>query len=154
MSGLFTEVSVRGLEAIKAKLERLGEKEPVEDLREAMTVAAFAIQREAKASIQKSDTNPVTGHSFPGSPPHTQTGRLVNSIYVKTLDSDPKSAKIMVGTDLVYGRHLEFGTVNMAARPWLGRAMSATRKENTATIKQAVIAGLKKVAKLKIGGGR
>ena len=57
--------------------------------------------------------------SRPGDPPNTDTGRLVKSIFLK-FENNAKTAKI--GTNLKYGAWLEFGTLNMAARPWLSKA--------------------------------
>lgn len=55
--------------------------------------------------------------SAPGQYPATDTGRLASSIEVNM----PTRARLMgeVGTAVMYGRHLEFGTSRMAARPWL-----------------------------------
>lgn len=52
--------------------------------------------------------------SAPGDAPNTDTGALVNSIQV----ADQGRNKI-VGSDLIYGRHLEFGTRKMRARPFM-----------------------------------
>jgi len=53
--------------------------------------------------------------SKPGDPPNNQTGNLRNSIgFTKATDQ-----KAWFGTNVMYGRHLEFGTVRMAARPWI-----------------------------------
>lgn len=54
--------------------------------------------------------------SKPGEPPHKDKGRLRASISYE-IASDGKSAK--VGTNVKYGKMLEFGTKKMAARPWL-----------------------------------
>lgn len=52
--------------------------------------------------------------SAPGEPPKTDTGVLVGSIKAVKVGED-----VHVGTDVKYGRYLEFGTSNMAPRPWL-----------------------------------
>lgn len=58
--------------------------------------------------------------SAPGQPPHRDTGALANSIHV----SNPGIAMTRdVGDGVEYGIHLEYGTVNMAARPWLRPAV-------------------------------
>lgn len=64
--------------------------------------------------------------SRPGEPPHKQEGRLRGSI-----THQPVSGKLAqrVGTNIDYGRWLELGTANMAARPWLRRALIEKRGE-------------------------
>ena len=56
--------------------------------------------------------------SKPGEPPHVQTGRLRASVA-----SERTGMMARVGTNVVYGRWLELGTVDMAARPWLRRSL-------------------------------
>ena len=72
--------------------------------------------------------------SRPGEPPHVQTGRLRGSI---AYEVDGNVTRI--GTNVIYGRHLEVGTSKMAPRPWLRRMlierMSIFRRILTAPIK-------------------
>lgn len=60
------------------------------------------------------DFNP----SDPGEPPHLQTGRLRASV-AKAVEG----LVGRVGTNVDYGRWLELGTAEVAARPWLRRAL-------------------------------
>lgn len=69
--------------------------------------------------------------SAPGEPPKSDTGRLVGSIRHQ-IARDGLSA--VVGTNLKYGRHLEFGTKRMKARPWL----MPTWKKNLSGIKRLI----------------
>lgn len=88
---------------------------------------ALAIERTAKTSMARKGRGRwyrnrgkgLGDHraSAPGDPPATDTGRLRSSITTDLHDLVRLSAT--VGTDVAYGRYLEFGTVNMAARPWL-----------------------------------
>lgn len=55
--------------------------------------------------------------SAPGEYPASDEGRLAGNIRTENPSSGSMTAR--VGTKIEYGRHLEFGTVNMAARPWL-----------------------------------
>jgi phage gpG-like protein len=91
---------------------------------------AVRVQRTAVTSIQR---GPKTGRvykrggvthraSAPGQPPATDTGDLASS--VARVDGELVAA---VGTALGYGRDLEFGTSQMAARPWLLPALEASR---------------------------
>lgn len=61
------------------------------------------------------------GRSKPGEYPHSDTGRLRNSIF-GTVDS--KTLKGTVGTNLVYGLYLEFGTKDHVIRARPGRFLS------------------------------
>ena len=73
--------------------------------------------------------------SAPGEPPRSDSGRLRDSLFVHT-SRDGLSAE--VGTGLAYGRHLEFGTQNMAARPWLHPALESTKRRIKERIAAAV----------------
>ena len=73
---------------------------------------------------QRYNPNRLVNVSQPGSPPNSDTGRLVQSIKMEFIDG---GSVALVGTNLKYGMFLEFGTLNMAARPWLGPAF----KDNT-----------------------
>lgn len=55
--------------------------------------------------------------SAPGQYPASDTGRLLSSVQVVL----PTASRLEgeVGTNVMYGRFLEFGTSRMAARPWL-----------------------------------
>jgi len=53
--------------------------------------------------------------SAPGEYPASDTGRLASSVQ---MDQQTRM-RIYVGTRVKYGRHLEYGTSRMAARPWL-----------------------------------
>lgn len=56
--------------------------------------------------------------SKPGDPPHKQTGRALGSTAYEVVGMIAR-----VGTNLLYFRWLELGTVKMAARPSLRRAL-------------------------------
>jgi len=56
--------------------------------------------------------------SAPGEPPAQATGGLRESIKT-TVSSEGKKIVGRVGTDLEYGKELEFGTHRVAPRPWL-----------------------------------
>jgi HK97 gp10 family phage protein len=68
----------------------------------------------------------VVNVSRPGEAPNTDTGRLAQSIKFEFEDDGLKS---LVGTNLKYGAALEFGTKNMAPRPWLSTAVLLTSKK-------------------------
>lgn len=91
---------------------------------------AFEIQKEARLLIaDNTDGTPtlrnsggrsrVVNVSNPGEPPNLDTGRLNKSILVEPAKPSAKDNAVYVGTNLEYGKFLEFGTASMAPRPWL-----------------------------------
>jgi len=68
----------------------------------------------------------ATGVSAPGDFPSLRTGHLRRNVQME-LDADALVAR--VGTNVPYGRYLEFGTRKMAARPWLSRTLRETAGE-------------------------
>jgi phage gpG-like protein len=66
--------------------------------------------------------------SDPGEAPAVLTGRLRQSIK-GTVDIEGKTIVGRVGTDVPYGPMLEYGTRNMAARPWLRLSFEKSEPE-------------------------
>lgn len=56
--------------------------------------------------------------SRPGEPPRVQRGRLRASVAYEVAEQVAR-----IGTNVIYGRHLELGTSRMAPRPWLRRML-------------------------------
>jgi len=56
--------------------------------------------------------------SAPGEAPASATGHLRQRIKTEVVEEDGEVVGY-VGTDVDHGQHLEFGTRNMAPRPWL-----------------------------------
>lgn len=79
--------------------------------------AVQGIQRGAKSGRVYRRGGVTHQASAPGQYPASDTGRLANS--VERVFPSGRRMFGMVGTNLVYGRYLEFGTSRMAARPWL-----------------------------------
>jgi HK97 gp10 family phage protein len=55
-----------------------------------------------------------------------RTGHLRRNVQ---MEMDRQRIEARVGTNVVYGRYLEFGTSKMAARPWLSRGFRETAAE-------------------------
>lgn len=72
--------------------------------------------------------------STAGSAPAIDTGALAESI---SEQANPNG--IQVGTPLSYGAALEFGTVTLAARPWLRPAMERLRAEIPQIIRESLV---------------
>lgn len=104
------------------------------DLKKLIFRAANYTQNEAKQSIQSGSKtgvlytayNPRRTHqsSAAGEAPATDTGNLVNNIAI-SIDGDRLGASVESNAE--YSTYLEFGTANMAARPFLQPALEVTR---------------------------
>ena len=92
--------------------------------------ATQSIARGTKTGVtyQKYNPNRIHTASAAGEPPATDTGRLVNSIYQDTKKRG-KTFVGIVGAGVDYAIHLEFGTTNMGARPFLQPALRKNRKK-------------------------
>lgn len=131
-------VRITGLAQLKKNLETFGEnmKKEVRDL---VVKTSIRVQSDAIKSIQRGRksgrvyTRNGVAHqaSAPGEAPATDTGALASSI--QRIDSGTRAA---VGTALEYGPHLEFGTTNMEARPWLFPALEKNREFYERGLKQ------------------
>lgn len=116
---------IKGLASLGKKLERL-KAETLSKQIESVQESVLLIHETAIKKIQdNSDGTPTVRYnpkrtvnvSFPGDPPNTDKGRLVQSIQ---FDFKNNGLVGRVGTNLKYGAWLEFGTLKMQAHPWLG----------------------------------
>ena len=138
-------IKVEGLDRLTIKLLKMPDS-VTKGLKREIANAGFLIQGQAIKSISKGSRTGVrykrggksAQRSAPGEFPKSDRGRLVASINVSS-DIGAKGLIVKVGTNLKYGRALEFGTLKMAARPWLGR----TLKLNLKTIVQNISRELK-----------
>jgi phage gpG-like protein len=101
-------------------------------MQQANGMAALEIRNEAVSLLaNNSDGTPQMRYmpkrtvmaSNPGDPPNSDTGRLMQSIKV-VKDGNA----YLVGTNVMYGAYLEFGTQDMKPRPWLSVAVLNMRK--------------------------
>jgi HK97 gp10 family phage protein len=109
-------------ESVKASHEALAE-----GILEIHATAVKSIQAQSSSSGHETRYNPkrLVKVSAEGHPPNTDTGRLVQSIQ---FEIEPEKGVGRVGTNLKYGADLEFGTLHMAARPWLLPALKVNQK--------------------------
>lgn len=77
---------------------------------------------ESLAEVQQLARRNLEGRSFS----RRGTGALAKSV---TARHDASGLGGSVGTDLSYGRYLEFGTRRMAARPWLQPAFESLKPQ-------------------------
>lgn len=134
------EVDVSGLQRLSAQLADLtGDANDV--MLEVVTRVANDTRTEAVQGIQR---GPATGQqradgsraSAPGQYPMSDTGRLANSVEAKLPTASNMTA--MVGTNVIYGRYLEFGTSRMAARPWLLPSFNKAKDGVEIKLKKAI----------------
>lgn len=127
-------MKIEGMDDLNAVLAKL----PAEFDREATALVnrtAQNIRNTAVRSIQKHLSSGVTYEKYkprrthiasaPGQPPNTDTGRLVGSIRAVESGTPTAYVEALAG----YARHLEFGTRNMAARPFMTPAVEAEREK-------------------------
>lgn len=143
-------VEVQGLDKIPKNNKRLMESIQ-EELSKALLASALKVESDAKTSIAR---GPKTGRiyvrgnithraSAPGQAPATDTGRLINSI-VSYVDKSKLAGFIIAGRGAVkYARMLEFGTVKMAARPFMLPALKKNKQWIFDRVKQAMEQGIK-----------
>jgi HK97 gp10 family phage protein len=128
--------SIVGSKQIQKKLLDFSETSD-KRAKEAVFKAAALVHGTAVKSIQSNNKGELAFRysngrrravvvSEPGKPPNTDTGRLVQSIKMEFLNN---GLEALVGTNLKYGVHLEFGTKRMAPRPWLSAALKKTKKQ-------------------------
>lgn len=124
-------IRIDGLDELRAELRKINAT--AEDVvNEAAKVTSVAVRARAIKSIQRGPASGkiyglVAGRrgkphqaSAPGQPPQSDTGTLANSV---KWEADRNG--YAVGTAIQHGLHLEFGTSQMAPRPWLLPAVEA-----------------------------
>lgn len=117
-----TTIKTEGIGDISRNIARV-DKKFAADLQGLIDGTAQTLRTEVIRSIQKS---PASGRVYPsgkssihrassaGNPPRTDTGELVRMITARV-----KQLEAEVSSNAPYSSYLEFGTANMAARPFL-----------------------------------
>ncbi len=102
--------------AVRVAFNRFGSvaREFHDKLRALTFIAATNVAERAAASMEGKEAP-----SAPGTPPAIRTGILHASFKVEQTGD----LEHIVGTDVEYAPHLEFGTVRMAERPFLTPAV-------------------------------
>ena len=90
--------------------------------------AVTSINQGAKSGVVYEKYNPRRTHraSAPGEPPATDTGYVVSNIFTN-IDTDGLGASVESRAE--YSSYLEFGTENMAARPFLQPALEENKPQ-------------------------
>ena len=129
---------------MKRMEDRILRKAP-ENTRRACQRSADTVRNKAIDSISRGSPagevyekyNPRRTHvaSAPGQAPATDTGFLVSSIFSE-VGVDRGDVVGLVRASAPYAVHLEFGTMNMAARPFFEPALMSERKKIKAIFMQ------------------
>lgn len=138
---------IDGSEALSTNLKGLMSAFPnainkavVKTANEVRNNAIKSISREQSMGRTYQRGNVTHTASAPGGAPNTDTGNLVKRIATE----NPRKGLSYVGTSVEYGKHLEFGTRRMAARPWLRPAMDKAAPELPNAITNAITEEIQK----------
>ncbi len=149
-----TGLEEAGVQSLMAKLKKLSEavRAPIQ---KAIVTSAMLIANDARASMPQSrggatrtiyrDGTQVTHTaSAEGEPPAVDTGELVSNV-IFDVDEDGMGAD--VGTNVLHGAYMEFGTPTIAPRPWLFPAFERNKRGHIRRTKKAVDEVLKESGK-------
>lgn len=137
-------VRVKGVDQLVSNFNQLG-KQTSKGVAKALYVSAHAVRGEAIQDIATvSQGGVVTRYkkgrkpykhivSKEGDAPNQDTGDLMSRVNIDI----QQNRRALVGTDLEYGKHLEFGTSKMGARAWLNPAFEKKRNFIIAQFKKA-----------------
>lgn len=131
-------IRIRGLKTMQQQLDTYGR-----DIRETAKLYVNDVADVAYENALEGILNgPKSGHvyrrynpfrlhqaSAPGQYPADDLGNLAASIEVTHETTAQNNVRATVGSNLVYGTYLEFGTSKMAARPWLKPSIEDARIE-------------------------
>jgi HK97 gp10 family phage protein len=101
--------------------------------REAPEKALAVVKKIAFDMVADMRVSMVESPSQPGGPPGVDTGLLKNSIHAEQTGD----AQFTVYDGVDYGQHLEFGTVNMPARPFFKPAADRAAQRAPDEFKEA-----------------
>lgn len=139
-------VELEGLNQLLSQLDLAGEAAQ-EAARDVIVTLAEDTRKRAVQGIQRGPAsgavyrkyNPRRTHqaSAPGQYPATDTGRLANNVRSELPTNISGMMTARVGTPIIYGKYLEFGTSRMAARPWLMRSFEQAKIDIERRLKAA-----------------
>lgn len=132
---------ITGVDKAKKRISDMAGKDKIELIGKALFAGGEMIKAAAARSITEgavSGKNHVP--SAPGEPPNEDTGTLRRNITVTQVGP----LHVRVASNAPYSAHLEFGTSKMAARPFMGPAARATRKEVVKLVGDAVTISIKR----------
>jgi phage gpG-like protein len=141
------KLEVVGLNELVGALEEYGERARKE-IADVVELTALDVEADAKKSINRGTKSGRTYEKFkprrthrasaPGEAPAGDTGELARRI---TAEKE-RELQWSVGTDLPYGRLLEFGTMKILERPWLRPAI----EKNRALFRKRIVVAIEKAS--------
>lgn len=142
------QITLAGSDALIRELRKMPQE--IQDAASrAVMATALEMRGDAVKRIQRGPNsgrvyrkyNPSRMHqaSAPGQAPASDTGRLANSITFDQIDD----LTATVGSRLAYAVHLEYGTTNMAARPYFRPAVNAAREKFNARLEAAILGAIR-----------
>jgi len=148
------QAEVIGAKELSKKLNKLADDSEVkQDIFQELLKGGLLIQATAVRSIVSVTPGSTPGVRYnpkrdvkispPFGPPNADTGFLHKSIRVGFSE---KNSEVEVGTNVLYGAWLEFGTQTMPPRPWLAPAFAANSAKILAMIKKIAKEAVKKAA--------
>ena len=123
---------IKNLLAFKKRFAKRVVENPEHHAEKLIARATMLVEGSVKELIQAGGK---TGRTYgkhtasaPGQPPATDTGKLVGSISMRIEDSDGEVLGI-VSASAKYAPFLEFGTTNMAPRPFMQPGLESQRRK-------------------------
>ena len=138
-------MTIKNLDTFKKNLNKKMTVNARKNAKIAITRGANLVENEAKESIMRGGSgktyekyNPRRTHtaSKSGQPPATDTGFLVSQITMNVKSNADGSIVGQIISAAPYSKPLEFGTVNMDARPFMQPALEKNKKKITSIFKQ------------------
>lgn len=138
-------MTIKNLDTFKKNLHKKMTVNARKNAKIAITRGANLVENEAKESIMRGGSgktyekyNPRRTHtaSKSGQPPATDTGFLVSQITMNVKSNADGSIVGQIISAAPYSKPLEFGTVNMDARPFMQPALEKNKKKITSIFKQ------------------
>lgn len=144
-----TKVSIDGTKSVAQAMKKFDD----ESLKVIQGVIDSSAQNIRNFAIRSIKNSPATGRTYKrgnithtassaGNPPKTDTGNLVGSISASVGNLEAE-----IGAYANYSSHLEFGTRNMKARPFMFPAMEQERKNFFKRMDRAVKSAVDKGGK-------
>lgn len=115
-----------GIKGVEAQYEIAVKRIVASGVQDTLNTAKQSIQSHGSSGITYRKYNPERTHtaSAAGNPPNTDTGFLVSNIHA-VIDTNGLGGDVESRAD--YSIHLEFGTKNMQARPFLQPALEQNK---------------------------
>lgn len=142
MSG--PRAKIVGVEKLQRNLRKFGLNMD-DEIKDSVKITAEEVKTAAIKSISRNSRGAKSGDrwtSAPGKPPNSDSGDLIRS-----MRTDLKGLSGFVGSDLLYSIFLEYGTVNMKARPFLRKSLRGRRSAWNKRLKEISKKAASKVGK-------